>query len=201
MYILETINMSEDEKIWLESVCVRMKQATRQQKVNPNKAVDKIFQTPNVISALQLSKFTNINEIENIIEDSNSLIQIFKETVNNFRFQSAPSFKPDDHIFAKCRISEKIKTKITKENAEKICKTLPLVSDIPQYKTMYTVRNEIYYCTHVKCTKSVKTKKGIIRRAITNHFHPNHFVCTKCKHTFSRYPLFQKHAIKVHQFF
>ena len=80
MYILETIDISEDEKIWLESVCVHMKQATRQQKVNLNKAVDKIFQTSNVILALRLSKFTNINEIENIIEDSNSLIQIFKET-------------------------------------------------------------------------------------------------------------------------
>ena len=52
LYILETIGMSEDEKIWLESVCVCMKQATRQQKVNLNKVVDKIFQTPNVISAL-----------------------------------------------------------------------------------------------------------------------------------------------------
>ena len=84
LYSLDTINITDEERMWLENMgCRAIYQTSETQKQYLIKAINEIFQMPNVITIFNMSHIDNITTIRNIILEREQIKALCEQIVSN----------------------------------------------------------------------------------------------------------------------
>ena len=207
LYIPAKVHMTPEERKWVDNIGGRLFDLSRIQEKNLKIAINQIFETPNLITALNVSKSDQLNCIKNIIEDRESMATEFKEIVNNHLKQMSGTVveaRHQKHIFGKPRVKKRMPKfkiiKITKQNVDQFCEISEPLYKIPPSNEMFDQFLSKFYCKFQNCNKSFSDRRVARRHALTVHYHPRKYKCKICKQSLSRKAIFTQHCL-AHLYF